>query len=230
MAFPQLGPVLVVFLLGELSLHYSLSHSLSKRQVTNCYTRCPDPKKAWNNPCGTCDHSQCKYEGCVYYGAFYVYWMPDPCTKCFCENGKKNCYRTQCASELDCYGYPKVRRSGKCCEECDFGVSDSACGLIPVSSIRHNGTDTRGTCSKVVVHGCNKHYIFIDKLDFTYTDDKWYECINQPGYSRARDSPGCGHMRGKYRDTTSCVQREIDSRDMPMDYDSNPICSPLPPE
>jgi len=217
--------MLVTLLVLLSSVLISDGHNLYKRQADiKCYQRCPDPRYMTNqNPCGSCDHSQCRYEGCVYHGAFYSYWIPEPCSKCYCINNIKQCYLKECPENLDCYGYPKVIRPGKCCEECDFGDSELACSLIPVSSKRHNGKDTRGSCKRVVMHDCNRRYV--------YADGKWYSCTSHAGYTGVRDSPGCRHMRGRYRDNVSCRQHEIkDSRSIPSDYDPYPQCYPLPPE
>jgi len=71
------------------------------------------------------------------------------------------------------------------------------------------------------MHTCNYPYI--------YTRGKWYTCTSITGHSSVRDSPGCGHMEGKYPDNVECVQREIkDSTLIPADYDPDPQCVPLP--
>jgi len=197
---------------------------LSKRWAGNyCIARCPDAvNKTWKNPCGSCDHSQCKYEGCLYYGAFFTSWKPDPCTHCYCQGGFKYCTTNFCNEELDCYGYPKVKRPGKCCEECDFGDSEDACSLIPVRYEPYK-YDTSVSCSKVVKHDC-------DKL-FVYSEGKYYRCLGNPGYSKASNSPGCEEEEGWYGDITECQQKEVtDFSFMPADYDPNPTCYPLPPE
>ena len=218
MTFIQLGLVLVVFLLRVLSIHSSMTQERLQNNIS-CYIRCPDPRKVWNNPCGSCHHSRCKYEGCVYTGPLNTYWKPDPCTKCFCENGKKKCYPINCY-QSDCFGYPKVKQPGECCAECDFGDSYDACSAIPKSFSWYNHGDP--TCMKLVKHMCNKPFI--------YTKGKWYECTKQKGYRMVSDNPGCGHIVNEgYEDITKCAQREIaNEEDIPPDYDPNPTCEPIP--
>ena len=230
MANTNTAMILVAFLLVismeliSASSPSSTSHRLSKRWGSNCVARCADPRnKSWQNPCGSCDHSQCKYEGCIHYGAFFTYWKPDPCTQCYCQGGWKNCFRTDCNKNLDCFGYPKMRRPGKCCEECDFGASNDACSLIPVSYEAYRGSGAGRTCSKVVKHDCNK--LFIN------AGGNMYRCSARTGFSKVKDSPGCSGEEGWYMDNTQCQQEKITNfRFMPVDYDPNPTCYPLPPE
>ena len=215
MTFTQLRPVLVVFLL--LRVHFSLTQDFS----LVCHYTCADPVTIWYSRCGTCLFSKCKYEGCLYTGHLKSYWKPKPCMKCFCENGKKKCYRIKCNEGKSCYGYPRVKRPGECCSECDFGDSRHACSVIPAYTLRYNPIDPKSTCSKLIKHKCNYRFINTNK-------GKWYECIKEVNYRQFSDNPGCSSLSGSYEDVTKCVPHEIHKHSIPKDYEPHQICRRIP--
>ncbi len=204
----------------------SYSHKITKRQAANndCVFRCPFPTNVSdNNPCGTCDHSECKFEGCVYY-SFFTYWKPERCTTCFCNGGRKRCYAESC-QQPECYGYPARRRPGECCEECDYGIPKNECGLIPnsVSWVSYR-SDYLKTCHKVVKHKCYRPYVF--------NEEKWYKCEAKEGWTTVSTNEGCGHLVSQYhKDKVSCNKVLItDDRALPQDYAPDLECHQIPPE
>ena len=229
MTFIQLGPVLVVFLLSMLSIHSSMTQELITIHQTNitilqtninCYSGCADPRKVWNNPCGSCHHSLCKYEGCLYTGPKETYWKPDPCTKCICDNGTKKCEPYECHWR-GCEHYPKWTPPGECCLRCDYGDRYDACTVRPSWFYWFNRNDS--TCIKLFRHECNRPYI--------YKNGKWYECIQQRGWRRASENLGCAHRVAHvgYLDTRKCVPRKINEDRIPKNYQLVPIpCKPIP--
>lgn len=182
---------------------------------------CPDPvNRTKDNPCGSCEHSQCKYEGCVTRGAFFEYWKPSPCTICFCKGGrKKECIQHHCPGYLECFGFPTITRPGKCCAECNFGVSPDDCDVVPVKYrwIQYLGFYKKQSAFKrLLYHGCNK--------DIVEVGNKLYKCQPQIGLASVASSTGCESLEGSYHDVVHCVKVELKDDEIPADYGTTEKC------
>ena len=162
--------------------------------------------------------------GCVHHGAFFTSWKPDDCTECFCEDGQEICTAIDCAP-LNCYDYPTLHRPGRCCPECDFNISASECGVIPVATTSVNVTVALGdgSCQQsVVLYRCDKNFIVED-------DGTWYMCDPMQGEvtRQVRDlpTPGCGPAVSQvtYETVTSCERRELSDYEILQDYEFYPF-------
>jgi len=191
------------------------------------FPRCPDPVNASPEiPCGSCNASKCKYEGCVYFGVGFS-WKPDNCTTCHCEGGVARCIAHSC-QPVNCYGSPKMRRPNECCEECDYGARLSECKLVTKDIVRvFYAHDYLQTCRQLRKHKCDKSYA-VDE------ENNWYRCTEVEGKVQVSENPGCEHLTGEgeeYTDNVMCKRELImDNTALPQDYDFNPVCIPLPPE
>ena len=196
-------PVIFMKPYSQLPVINNSTHKIERRQSQfNCRTMCADPKDITpDNPCGNCQKSRCKYEGCVLNTPSKPQWKPDDCTICECRMGKKLCYREKC-KKLECFGHPVVKHNGKCCKECNFNAPDSSCNMIPVKwkkpPLRQ---DTKQTCTKIPVHGCDKP--FMNRFH------RWYSCEPIQDLVSMRLIPGCEHMDFKYYDVVQCDQKEV---------------------
>ncbi|XP_060542993.1 extracellular matrix organizing protein FRAS1 [Pantherophis guttatus] len=83
-------------------------------------------------PAGKCC-PECARKPCFASGALYQHgeeWKKDACTTCVCDTGESRCFTKSCLP-LNCRQEEnKVRRPGKCCEEC----------VLSEGSCVHNGT------------------------------------------------------------------------------------------
>ena len=190
---------------------------------------CADPRYDPATGCNSCEHSQCLFSGCVRYGAFGPTWRPDNCTQCFCEhhrpmNSTSSCITTQCPSEIDCYGYPTIHKPGRCCPECDYGLSDDECGLIPHRTELLNLTLGYASCEdEILFHRCNTNYI-IEGSD-------WFVCqlnmsrVMKKLSHKCRFNTYISHVT--YEDITTCGKRLLQPHEFPQDYDSDPYSCTL---
>lgn len=99
-------------------------------------------------------------KGCITTNAFGIMqWYPDPCTLCDC-NG---CSEITCP-QLDCFGFPIVKKSGKCCPECDFGVSKYNCSVVPakIKSLYVSLGD-KSCQSDIIIHECSQRFGFDER-------------------------------------------------------------------
>lgn len=183
---------------------------------------CANPKYSQGyQECPTCEGSNCIFKGCVHYGAFDPTWKPDNCTTCYCYQNQAVCRKTKCNSHMECYGYPVVKKPGKCCPECDFGIGKNECGAIPVEtkSLYVSFGDDKSCQRNVSVHYCNKLYI---------TDGNgWHMCRAVEGKRKVNMNAEGSKCRGKvsevtYTDTVECVKEILDYRNIPQDYDPEP--------
>ncbi len=185
-----------------------LQVSKNTKRETLCQPTCANPRGF--DGCN-CRNSKCMLEGCVNYDAFGAVWKPNNCTTCHCNSNKKMCFTETCKT-LDCFGYPTIKKPGKCCEECDFGVAHNECSLIPVGmrSISLGEGQTSTTCKQVQVYGCNTN---------TLWDNRWYRCVERSGMSSISTNEGCEDVTGKYQDVMSCDRQEIPDDELPLDTD-----------
>ena len=188
---------------------------------------CANPVYTEGNPCPIC---LCVFRGCVHFGAFGATWKPDNCTTCTCNQNLNQaiCYnRTECG-HLECYGYPSVRKPGKCCPECDFGIAKNECGIIPVR-MEFLNTAYEGSVNcqqKVRKHGCDKTYIISE-------DGQWYKCVAIKADREVHLDTECSKCKNEerkvtYKDTVSCEKKRIvNNWEIPQDYDPDPTSCAL---
>ena len=184
------------------------------KRHTECPRTCANPKRS--GPCERrCEHSKCKFRGCTFFKAFGEVWKPNNCTICYCKRYRtEECFEETCPENLDCFGYPKMKRPGKCCEECDFGAAKNECKLIPVRRKNFtlgDGSDSSTMC-QVVLHDCYKPMV--------WNQDKWQVCRAKPGQATVGENTGCSGVEGSYADIVSCLQTEEGENPI-MDYDDD---------
>ncbi len=186
----------------------------------NCIQMCSDPiGVTYDNPCRKCAHSKCKFEGCVVHSFTDLRWKPNDCTTCRCENGKRACIRDPCIG-LECFGYPKRKRPGECCKECDFGSLDDGCNLVPVKwNEVYLRWDTRQTCNRILVHGCDK--------DFAWRFQKWYACETVVALVNINSQPGCKHLNFEYYDAVECREKPVKRGHYISKPKPKELCMPL---
>ena len=195
-------------------------------------TLCANPVYTKGIPCPSCINSGCNYTGCVHLGAFGPSWKPDNCITCTCNfiQNKAECLSRNPIEEcdhLECYGYPTVRKPGKCCPECDFGIAKNECGIIPVGMelLNLSVKGKNGCQQKVRKHGCDKMYIISE-------DGEWYKCVAINGIRKVHKNVGslCNNEvnRMTYQDIVSCEKKIIENVwEIPMDYDPEPTSCTL---
>lgn len=180
---------------------------------------CADPRYDHETSCFTCEGSQCVYRGCVHSGAFFATWRPDNCTVCHCLDKKEVCTTIECAP-VECYGYPMVTRPGKCCPECDFNVSATECGAVPVVTRSLYVSLGDNSCQRdVVERDCDKRHI-VD------SEGAWFMCepVREEVMQSFEDVPGCANRISHvtYKTVARCEKRRLSYHEIPQDYDPDP--------
>ena len=181
---------------------------------------CADPEydSQQNGNCPNCDKSECKFRGCVHFGAFGPQWSPDPCTFCSCHRKRELCTKIECEDNLECYGYPSLVKEGDCCPTCDFGVPEDECGLIPtgIKSL-YTALGDHSCLKDVVVHGCDKDFI-------AGKDGKFYRCRPMESLHHQEMGKECYNSvhQVTYMDIERCIKEEISSSELPQDLDFAP--------
>ena len=183
--------------------------------------RCANPTTNPLTGCPSCEHSNCKFRGCVRYGAFGPSWRPDDCTTCFCDHThQERCSVSSCA-QPNCGGYPVVHKPGQCCPECDFNINRDACGVVP-AGVKTMSLALGGKCrEEVQLHACDKTDPF-----FVEEDGQWYECRPTRSLVQMKLSQTClretsvSHMT--YADVTACQRRRVAPSQLPQDFDPEP--------
>ena len=192
-------------------------------QRTKCpQVNCVDPQHDPKTGCMSCEKSQCKFRGCVKFGAYGPSWMPDNCTVCYCEEGsrKEVCTKMECPKK-DCFGFPTIHKPNRCCPECDFSskVADTECAAVPVKRKSMYVALGDKSCQRdVVTYGCDKEYI-------TDEEGAWFSC--KPVMVNVTLSfPDChhGHMIGHvmYEEVRTCEKKRMELHEIPMDFDPSP--------
>lgn len=160
--------------------------------------------------------------GCVHNGAFFTTWMPDNCTVCRCEDKREVCTTIEC-TPVECYGFPMVTRSGKCCPECDFGISPTECGAVPVTRKSLYVAIGDNSCQQdVVERECDKHFIVEEDGEY----GAWFACepVQEEVTQSVENLPGCvdriSHVT--YKTVTGCKKRRLSRQEIPLDYDPEP--------
>lgn len=175
---------------------------------------CANPTYSEENCCGSCEDSACRFRGCVHFGAFGPTWKPDPCTECRCNNGEETCTQIDCDAP-NCFGYPMRTRPGACCPECDFGLSDNACGRIPYKQMSLSVELENEQCvGLVTMHRCSK--------EFVWRNGRWHRCVPKVRGKPHGFARNCTVKRIIYNDVRSCQLREIGQDEIPADYDPSP--------
>ena len=175
---------------------------------------CTNPTLKSGECCPTCEDSNCKFKGCVNFNVSVdsrTQWAPQPCLICQCdvEQNQPLCAAIDCGpppTEAECLGYPVVTKPNKCCAECDFGVPDDTCQLVPQVSLRAGGTQeiqitaTRGrqSCSSLVISQT------CDKAAFRSAGGKRFRCEPVEGKKMVTFDPSCPISRATYTDVTRC--------------------------
>ena len=171
---------------------------------------CANPTLRPGECCPTCENSNCKFEGCVNFNVGgQTQWAPDPCSICHCdmETNRAICGAIGCVASTQeaCRGYPVVTKPNKCCAECDFGVPDDTCQLVPLSQdIQIVATQGRVACGdSIIPNRCDK-----SKLR---SGDKKFRCEPVEGSNVATVAQPCLINQVTYTDVVSCRIVEDDT-------------------
>ena len=160
---------------------------------------------------------ECEPRGCVYSGAFGLTWRPEPCTTCYCEDGKEQCHSHGNCPALDCFGFPNITEPWACCPVCDFGVPNDECHAVPVRKQALYVALGDDQCqTEVLEYGCNNRVVF--------QEGKWYKCVsrskkNKPAFLRNCNSD---MVRKVVYRTNTCEAVEAEYHEIPQDYDPYP--------
>ena len=174
---------------------------------------CANPTLKPGECCPTCEDSNCKFKGCVNFNVSLdgrTQWAPQPCLICHCdiEQNQPLCAMIDCGptpTEAECLGYPVVRKPNRCCAECDFGVTDDTCQVVPQVSlsggirdeIQVTATRGRQSCSNLIIpHTC-------DKVAFR-SGDKKFRCEPVEGKKMTNFDQSCPISKATYTDVTKC--------------------------
>lgn len=148
-------------------------------------------------------------------------WRPDPCTTCMCLEGMETCAVVDCRP-VECYGFPMVMRPQRCCEECDFGVSNTECAAVPVRTRMVDVQLGESTCQEEVLEfECDKTYI-VDN------SGAWFQCdaVREQVNVSVNDLPQrrCGPQVSQvtYETVARCNKRRLSEFEIPQDYDPDP--------
>ena len=174
---------------------------------------CANPTFRPGECCPTCDDSNCKFQGCVNFNVSIdgrTKWAPQPCLICQCdvEQNQPLCAVIDCGpspTEAECLGYPVVTKPNRCCAECDFGVPDDTCQVVPQVSLPGGVRDeiqitaTRGhqSCSNLITPST------CDKATFR-SGDKKFRCEPVEGKKTVSFDQNCPISKATYTDVTRC--------------------------
>ena len=136
------------------------------------------------------------------------------------------CFTRACVNP-QCYGYPMVSRPSSCCPECDFNVSATECGVVPLGTtyVEVPVEGGGGVCRETVLSsGCDKSYVV--------EGEDWYSCDSVRenvtlSLEELSSQPGKVGVGGcdsavTYESVTRCDKRRLSSHEIPQDYDPNP--------
>ena len=174
---------------------------------------CANPTLRPGECCPTCEDSNCKFEGCVNFNVSVdgqTRWAPDPCRICRCdiERNQPICAVIDCGptpTQAECLGYPVVTKPNRCCAECDFGVPDDECHLVPrvslggtrTQEIQITATQGRQSCDGLITPNT------CDKSAFR-SGDKRFRCDPVEGDSMIIFDQTCPISKATYNDVISC--------------------------
>lgn len=161
----------------------------------DCPPPCANPD--YHKGCHGCDGSGCIVSGCTFFRYYATTWKTDPCTVCEClfPDNRESCRNIECPSgPVECYGYPVVKKPGKCCPECGFNVSASECALVALGThtVEVEGGEGDSSCLQTVVeYGCDKERFFDTSIGY-YGD--WVFCSAVQGQvtQSVEDLPASG--------------------------------------
>ena len=108
-------------------------------------------------------------------------------------------------TEAECLGYPVVKKPNRCCTECNFGVPDDTCEVVPQVSLPGGGRDEiqitasrgRQSCSNLITPST------CDKAAF-HSGNKKFHCEPVEGKKTASFDQNCPISKAMYTDVTRC--------------------------
>lgn len=129
------------------------------------------------------------------------------------------CVVADCAP-VECYGFPVVTRPWRCCQECDYNVSRTECGAVPVGTRMVEVSLGDTTCQQdVFEYECDKQFIVDD-------DGAWFTCdpVQEEVTTGNLPSPRCGPLVDQvtYQTVARCQKRRLTNSEIPQDYDPDP--------
>ena len=222
------SPLLVATMVGTLLLLLSVIPDTMQGSSPPCrFALCAEPRTDPVTGCqNDCEGSTCMFSGCVNLGNYDNLgptWRPTPCITCQCSGQTPVCFATSCFVP-QCFGHPMVKRPWTCCPQCDFNISATECGVVPLSTFQVK-TPAAGGCRQTVLNlGCDK--------SFVVEGEDWYRCepvrenvtlspkelSSQPGQAGVG---GCGSTV-TYERVTRCNKRRLSPQEIPRGYDPNP--------
>ncbi len=176
---------------------------------------CADPVYSPDSCCPSCESSNCRFRGCVHFGAFGPRWLPDSCTICSCLNGEERCTHIECTVP-QCFGYPTKVKKGECCPVCDFGIPEDECAPVPVSrKAMYVALGDESCLDEVTMHGCDK--------DFLLRDGIIMKCVPSEKLMAHRFTQReCPVRKVTYKDVKGCEAKRASAAEIPEDLDLTP--------
>ena len=191
---------------------------------------CANPVTPEGECCPSCEHSECKFEGCVQFlgkpGSKTVQWKPDGCITCICTDNTSLCYGFGCPPVYPpvtdpCLGRPQITSPTECCIACDFGIPEKECAVVPDRSLTYElGMEEFGSMCSVALtfHRC-------DKRGFIGNGGRRFECrpvVRRRSVKLSRDSDSvsgsCGAVEElTYSDVVRCLPVRNDDIDIGCD-------------
>ena len=187
---------------------------------------CANPVTPPGRCCPTCDHSLCKFQGCVQFlgppGSKTVQWKPDRCGSCKCsENGQPMCSGKGCPQgprapgTVLCNGRPQVTLPWECCPVCDYGTPQGECNVVVDKKLTYKlSTETvRPTCSiDLTFHTC-------DKRGFMNDQGVRFECTPVRKQVTVQPTGSCGIAKPElvFEDVVDCSPVRNDNLEVGCD-------------
>ena len=185
---------------------------------------CANPYIPPGECCPSCENSGCMFKGCVQFigeldpesGSLPVQWKPEGCITCTCQNNNTLCGGLGCPVGFPpppdpCFGYPTTTKPWECCPVCDFGISDTKCGVVPAQNRTFSLKSGDSICSETVVeHRCDKRGILTRR-------GKRFAC--EPVYRKRQvEITGCvPFTHVSYQDVVRCKKVQDNDLDVGCD-------------
>uniref|UniRef100_A0A3B3VXF3 Fraser extracellular matrix complex subunit 1 n=1 Tax=Poecilia latipinna TaxID=48699 RepID=A0A3B3VXF3_9TELE len=131
---------------------------------------------------------QCVSNPCLSAGTQYQHgeqWQKDACTACVCDRGQSKCHTDTCRPAVcDKQGLTKVRRAGRCCDEC--APAKGSC--LYEGEVRYHGDMWNGTGCEFCA--CNRGQVVCRKAECGHVGcPQESELVHLPG----KCCPECCH-------------------------------------
>ncbi|XP_032434237.1 extracellular matrix organizing protein FRAS1 isoform X1 [Xiphophorus hellerii] len=132
---------------------------------------------------------QCVSNPCLSAGTQYQHgeqWQKDACTTCVCDRGQSKCHTDTCRPAVCDKGLTKVRRAGRCCDEC--APAKGSC--LYQGEVRYHGDMWNGTGCEFCA--CNRGQVVCRKAECGHVGcPQESELVHLPG----KCCPECSSLK-----------------------------------